>query len=376
MSERADIIVVGGGPAGSTLAWQLRKAGMDVLILDKAEFPRDKVCAGWITPAVVESLELDSKDYARGRVFQPISGFRISRQGDSEAITEYAETVSYGIRRREFDHYLLQRANVRVLNGESVKSIVRDPQGLWNINGRFQAPLLVGAGGHFCPVARHLGNKTGSGESVVAAQEIEFAMSPAQQATCQVSGQQPELFFCPDLQGYAWVFRKGDYLNIGLGREDNHRLADHVSGFVQFLKARGRIPQDIPERFHGHAYLLYGHTPRTSVADGVLLIGDALGLAYPQSGEGIRPAIESALLAAKVIKEAGGEYRQENLKIYTDRLISRFGPMKADDVSAGWLPAPLKHYLAGKLIGNRWFARHVVMDRWFLHRDTATLHAD
>lgn len=376
MSERADIIVVGGGPAGSTLAWQLRKAGMDVLILDKAEFPRDKVCAGWITPAVVESLELDSKDYARGRVFQPISGFRISRQGDSEAITEYAETVSYGIRRREFDHYLLQRANVRVLNGESVKSIVRDPQGLWNINGRFQAPLLVGAGGHFCPVARHLGNKTGSGESVVAAQEIEFAMSPAQQATCQVSGQQPELFFCPDLQGYAWVFRKGDYLNIGLGREDNHRLADHVSGFVQFLKARGRIPQDIPERFHGHAYLLYGHTPRTSVADGVLLIGDALGLAYPQSGEGIRPAIESALLAAKVIKEAGGEYRQENLKIYTDRLISRFGPMKADDVSAGWLPAPLKYYLAGKLIGNRWFARHVVMDRWFLHRDTATLHAD
>ena len=57
--ESCDVLIVGGGPAGSTCAWQLRQAGLDVLVMDKQTFPRDKVCAGWITPAVVESLELD-----------------------------------------------------------------------------------------------------------------------------------------------------------------------------------------------------------------------------------------------------------------------------------------------------------------------------
>ena len=51
-----DVLIVGGGPAGSTCAWQLVRAGLDVLVMDKHIFPRDKVCAGWITPAVIESL--------------------------------------------------------------------------------------------------------------------------------------------------------------------------------------------------------------------------------------------------------------------------------------------------------------------------------
>ena len=83
---------------------------------------------------------------------------------------------------------------------------------------------VVGAGGHFCPVARATGAK-GSGETAVAAQEIEFEMSPQQKAVCRVDGERPELYFTPDLKGYGWVFRKGDYLNIGLGREDKHRLS-------------------------------------------------------------------------------------------------------------------------------------------------------
>ena len=55
--ERFDAIVVGGGPAGSTCAWQLRRAGLDVAVIDKRDFPRDKVCAGWVTPAAVETLD-------------------------------------------------------------------------------------------------------------------------------------------------------------------------------------------------------------------------------------------------------------------------------------------------------------------------------
>ena len=55
----ADAIIIGGGPAGSTCAWKLQQAGMDVVVVDKSDFPRDKVCAGWITPAVIEELQID-----------------------------------------------------------------------------------------------------------------------------------------------------------------------------------------------------------------------------------------------------------------------------------------------------------------------------
>jgi flavin-dependent dehydrogenase len=59
----------------------LRRAGLDVLVIDKERFPRDKSCAGWITPAVVKTLALDIEDYAAGRVWQPITGFRTSTVG-------------------------------------------------------------------------------------------------------------------------------------------------------------------------------------------------------------------------------------------------------------------------------------------------------
>jgi|GEM_PF-4238341 len=68
-------------------------------------------------------------------------------------------------------------------------------------------------------------------------------MTPAQASACQARGDTPELWFCRDLKGYAWVFRKGNFLNIGLGREDNHKLTDHLNAFVEDMKAQGRIPQ-------------------------------------------------------------------------------------------------------------------------------------
>ena len=74
--QRCEVLVVGGGPSGSTCAWKLQRAGVDVLVLDRKDFPRDKICAGWVTPAVVETLGLDLEDYRRdGRTFQPITGF-------------------------------------------------------------------------------------------------------------------------------------------------------------------------------------------------------------------------------------------------------------------------------------------------------------
>ncbi len=367
--QQHDILIVGGGPAGSTLAWRLRNTEppLSIGVLDKRDFPRDKVCAGWVTPAVIESLQIDTGDYARGRTFQPLRGFRIAHMGGREVEHRYeGEPVSYGIRRCEFDHYLLERSQATLHLNEPFKSMRREGSD-WIVNERYRTPLMIGAGGHFCPVARQLGAKLGSKEQVVAAQEIEFEMSPAQRAACQVDPEIPELYFCEDLKGYGWVFRKGDYLNIGLGREDNHKLAEHVAAFRDYLIEHGRIPPDSPTRFHGHAYLLYLHAPRPLYDDGVLIIGDAAGLAYPQSGEGIRPAVESALMAAEVIRAAAGDYRRERLATYADKLKARFGDKPGDIGVTALLPAPLKQFLARQLLSTRWFTRNVVMERWFLH---------
>lgn len=371
-SKRFDVIVVGGGPAGSTTAWSLGRRGLRVAVVDKADFPRDKVCAGWITPAVVEALELDTTDYARSRVFQPIDAMRTSRLGDPDVRTAYHRPVSYGIRRCEFDHYLLERSGATLVTGQPMRAFTR-ADGLWHLDGGISAPMLVGAGGHFCPVARHIGNRVGADERIVAAHEVEFEMSGEQAARCSVRGDTPELFFCRDLKGYGWVFRKGNVLNVGLGREDNRHLAHHVGELTRYLKGAGKVPHDMPDSFHGHAYILYGHTNRHILDHGVVLVGDAAGLAYAQSGEGIRPAVESALLAADVIVSAAGDYSRAALDAYRQALNERFGPPVGD--AARWVPERVRQFLAGRLLGSPSFARHVVLDRWFFHTHQPALTA-
>jgi len=370
--DSCEVLIVGGGPAGSSCAKRLCEAGIETIILDKATFPRDKVCGGWITPAVVEELGIDLAEYARGRVLQAITGFRTGRMGDAEVETEYGRAVSYGVRRFEFDDYLLQRSGARLILGRPLTSVERSGDG-WVVNGEavneeIRARLLIGAGGHFCPVARYLGASARK-EEAVAAQEVEFEMSAEQREACAIRGNVPELYFCADLKGYGWCFRKGDFLNIGLGRLDAHSLPGHVSEFVRGLKKSGKIGFDLPAAMRGHAYLIFRETKRQVVGDGVLLIGDAAGLAYSQSGEGIRPAVESGLLAAKAIIAAGGEYTRERLEGYRGMVGARFGETRADWSTriGSKLPPRVMQSVARALLGTRWFSRRVVLDRWFLH---------
>ncbi len=363
--DRCDVLILGGGPAGSSCAWALRDAGLDVVVMDKATFPRDKVCAGWITPAVVAALQLDTESYRQQYTFQPITGFRVGLLDGAMLETGFDHPVSFGIRRCEFDDYLLRRAGARLRLGETLASLSRNAHG-WVVNDAIQAPVIVGAGGHFCPVAHVLGAQVGHTELAVHAQEVEFELDVSQQPSCTVSATVPELFFCRDLKGYGWCVRKGDFLNIGVGREGSKSLSRHATAFRDYLSRQRLAPAELAPRFKGHAYLLYPHSRRTLVDHGVMLIGDAAGLAYSQSGEGIRPAIESGLLAARTIREAGGEYGRDALASYSEQLQRRLGPRSARDWSAR-LPAGLKQRLAGRLLTQRWFARHVLLERWFLH---------
>jgi len=364
--ETCDVLIVGGGPAGSSCARGLRQAGLDVVILDKATFPRDKVCAGWITPAVVDELELDLADYADSRVLQPITGFRVGILGGRDVTLGYDRPVSYGIRRCEFDDYLLQRSGARMRLGESLSSLRREGE-RWVANDSISAALVVGAGGHFCPIARLLSEKSADEEVVVLAQECEFEMPSQQAPSCQAQGAVPELYFCDDLKGYAWCFRKGDYLNIGLGREGETRLSSQVEAFYHRLEETGRIPNGMNPRFHGHAYRLRVGPARRLKQPGVILIGDSAGLAYPQSGEGIRPAIESGLIAAELIAETPRSGWNDLAPAVEQRLTERFGTAARRSTGGSLVPGRWRAFAARQLMTTRWFTRHVLIDRWFLH---------
>ncbi len=361
--ECCDVLIGGGGPAGSTLAWNLRNRGLDVLILDKNMFPRDKVCAGWITPAVTGLLQIDKDEYSRENVLQPISGFKTGMMGGAGVLTRYERTISYGIRRCEFDHYLLRRTGAHIQLGVPLRTMQREHD-YWIVNENVKTPLVIGAGGHFCPVSGFIRGSRGQNEPAVIAQEIEFEMDESQQRDCQVRGDTPELYFCEDLKGYGWCFRKGNFLNIGLGREDSHNITGQVRSFCGYLREKKRIPANIPVNFKGHAYMLYKGVSKNLVDDGVILIGDAAGLAYPKSGEGIRPAVESALLAADVILSVAGDYRSERLSRYPFRLEKHFGTVSK---TPGIFPQVVRRFMSRRLLENSWFSRHVLLDKWFLN---------
>src|ERR1700752_2869857 len=323
---RCDALVVGGGPSGSTCARVLRRAGWNIVVADRASSPRHKLCPGWLTASVSPLLELDPQEYrATGLTFQEITAFRtgvIDRTGDRPRRhliqTQYPRVVSYAIRRCEFDDFLLRRAGVPVLEGMSVTSLQRAGDH-WIVpvrNDAIETPVVIGAGGHFCPVARHLASSSLAGTFVdddsnvlngkghvapVVAKEAEFRIDSRQDGP-------PELLFCNDLEGYGWCVRKGNYLNVGIGRREQRDFGTHVKNFITLLEADGVLKPGSPAKWRGHAYFASGVGPRPLVGDGLLIVGDSAGLAYPESGEGIQPAIASGRLAAETLISAGGRH--------------------------------------------------------------------
>jgi geranylgeranyl reductase family protein len=367
-----DAIIIGGGPAGSTFARRMVRAGVRPLVLDRAQFPRVKLCAGWISPPVLEAVELDVDAYRQDHTLQEFRGFNIWRMSGREVLAPYDRTISYGIVRSEFDEYLLRRSGAEVHEGVEVTKIRREGKALV-VNDRWSAPLLVGAGGHFCPVARFLGVSART-EKCLVALELERELPADEMADYQVDAAYPELAYFDDFRGYGWCFRKGSFMNIGIGRTQPENLKGYLKTFLQRLVEKGKMPTNTSFAavdFRGHAYKLHFVTPRPYLDDGVILIGDSAGLTYNFSGEGIRPAVISARLAFDVVQEAGGDYSRAGLAPYRERLHERFG-----QPFTGWRSRALEALpsfwfrWAGKAMLSvpRW-ARGVAVDRMFLHHD-------
>jgi len=248
------------------------------------------------------------------------------------------------------------------MEGLAVETMRRSG-GAWIVNETIETPVVIGAGGHFCPVARFM-RGGGDTASPVVAKEAEF---PLEGRRTNVASGVPELFFCRDLEGYAWCVRKGDYLNVGIGRRESQDFNDHVKQFATFLERSGALSDAADLKWRGHAYLASGTGARPVIDEGMLLIGDAAGLAYPESGEGIRPAIESGRLAARTLAAAAGRTSRSDLQPYADELVRLYPP-------ASHTLGPLRSAVAAMgrlLLGSPAFTRHVVLDRWFLRRATA-----
>jgi len=298
----AETVIVGGGPAGSTCARHLKQHGRDVLVLDKARFPRLKLCAGWITAKVMRDLEFAAADYPH-----PILQLDIRTHwfGLPFALNWFPTPgPDFSIRRTEFDAWLLARSNAEVIEHE-VKTISRDGE-RYVIDGAYECHYLVGAGGTTCPVRRALFADGWQKSRQVVTLEKEFEY-PAREDTCHL------YFFRRGLIGYAWIVPKGDnFVNVGLGgkakyfKSSGTKIHDHFRAFVGDLVRERRLDAATAANLQetGHPYYLFNYRGDVK-RDNSFLIGDSAGLASVDLGEGIGPAVESGLMAAREILGTG-----------------------------------------------------------------------
>ena len=306
---KTNAIIVGGGPAGSSCAWQLRRRGVDCLILDKAVFPRPKLCAGWITPEVVADLEMDIAAYPHRFLTFEVTRTHLFGIGLT------MRSPQHSIRRVELDHWLLERSGAEVITHQ-VKHIERTPDG-YRMDDRFECAALVGAGGTACPVYRSLFREINPRARAlqVAALEQELPYD-WQDRDCHL------WFFEKGLPGYSWyVPKQNGYLNLGVGgmaqrmQDKRASIQRHWEHFVTSLCRRELIDEGLALEPRGYSYYLRDGVQKIR-HENAFLVGDAAGLATRDMAEGIGPAIRSGFLAANAIAD-GGEYSLESVSPYS-----------------------------------------------------------
>jgi menaquinone-9 beta-reductase len=288
-----DVAIVGGGPAGSSAAWKLKRGGADVLVLDKERFPRLKLCAGWITPDVVTDLALDRRAY-------PYRFLTFERMhAHVKGLHFKLRCVQHSIRRFEFDAWLLERSGAEVVQ-HTVRNIRRETGGGYVIDEAYRCRYLIGAGGTRCPVYRtffRAANPRAS-ELQTVTLEHEFAYD-WQDPDCHL------WFFDKGLPGYAWYVPKANgWLNVGVGgmaeriKRSGVDVKHHWANLVRVLDRK--LVAGASYEPAGYSYYLRGNVEVARVDD-AFLTGDAAGLATRDMCEGIGPAVRSGLRAADAI---------------------------------------------------------------------------
>jgi geranylgeranyl reductase family protein len=297
LKRKYDVVIVGAGPAGATLAYELAGAGIGVLVLEKAKLPRYKCCAGGVTAKAAKLSGMNIDEIAE----DIISTFTVTLAGDSPYQGDSDEPVMYTVRRENFDYALVDRAEkagADVLQGVEALGIQFDDAGVEILTsaGSFYSQLIAGADGAESIVLKELGIKRKvdsivgiTSEVFVADRELAKWKSRILIDLGGISG------------GYGWVFPKADHLSTGFAcpTKKGKGLKGRYSEFLASLDlGHYRVARS-------DSSLLPVCAGKTVVARSrAVLLGDAAGLASPLTGEGIYNAILSAQLAAPAIKKS------------------------------------------------------------------------
>jgi geranylgeranyl reductase family protein len=324
-ATEADVIVVGAGPSGSATAYHLAQAGLDVLLLEKTVFPREKVCGDGLTPRATKQLikmgvDLDAPGWIRNK------GLRIIGGGVRMELPwpDLASYPDYGLvrTRMDFDQILAERAvaagaklrlNTSVTepivddNGRITGVIAKTPDG----EARFTAPLVVAADGNSTRLSLAMGLRKRDDRPMGVAVR-RYYTSPRHDDDYLESWL--ELWDGERLlPGYGWVFGVGDGTsNVGLGllnTSDAFKNVDYrglLKSWLAGMPEEWGYQEDNATGPVRGAALPMGFNRTPHYTRGLLLVGDAGGMINPFNGEGIAYAMESAEMAAEIIVQALG----------------------------------------------------------------------
>ncbi len=344
----ADVIVVGAGPGGSATAAHLARAGVKTLLLEKTEFPREKVCGDGLTPrAVKELLALDIDLTTQGWIKN--KGLRIIGGGHRLELPwpELSVFPDYGLvrTRADLDQILAQKAvavGADLHESTSVTGPVMEQDRIVGVTTKnaageertYRAPIVVAADGNSSRLSLSMGLTKRDDRPLGVAVRTYFR-SPRHEDDWLESWlelwDQDRL-----LPGYGWVFGVGDGTsNVGLGILNSSPAFANVDSRALLMRWADSMPKEwgyVPEEMVGPirgAALPMGFNRTPHFHQGMLLVGDAGGMVNPFNGEGIAYAMESGRIAAETIAEAlaSGQDQARDLRLatYPTRLKSEWG---------------------------------------------------
>lgn len=382
LAKKFDVLIIGAGPAGAACAITLGRSGLQVALLDKATFPRDKTCGDALSVDVINQLLMLSSSLASGfNSFTdklPSYGVKIFSPDYQHInipfVRDDVKSCGYICERTHFDNLLFQHVkdynNVHIFEDCDVQKIDQDKQAIHiqTSKGNFEGDLVIGADGAHSVVSRYLSNIKVEKKHYSAGLRVyyEGVTSFHEQNYIELH------FFRNILPGYLWIFPlKNNKANVGIGIPSSVVAKKRIN-LKETLQTLLETHPPLKERFHlakpletvkGYGLPL-GSKQRNISGERFLLAGDAASLIDPFSGEGIANAIRSGRVAAQHTircfekQDFSSEFNKEyDIEIYR-RMWKEFRISKSMQKLASY-PA-LFNFLIRKANKNRYLMNFLI----------------